>query len=129
MIKNLEDLQVWQKARTFNKMIYNITASFPSSERNNLVSQLRRASASVCANIAEGFGRYHFQESIQFYRTARGSLSEIKSHLYLALDQSYLNEIQLKELSSIMDEIGKMLNSLINKTKVYRIEGKLSSSN
>lgn len=120
MIKNLEDLQVWQKARTFNKMIYDITASFPSTEKTNLISQLRRASASICANIAEGFGRYHFQESIQFYRTARGSLSEVKSHLYLSLDQNYINEIELKGLFPIMDEIGKMLNSLINKTKAYR---------
>lgn len=129
MIKNLEDLQVWQKARILSQKIYKITASFPVSEKNILISQLRRASNSVCANIAEGFERYHFQESIQFYRTARGSLSEIKSHLYLALDQGYLSKAELEAIFLVMDEIGKMLNSLINKTKVYRIEGKLSSSN
>lgn len=129
MIKNIEDLVVWQKARLLNKKIYECTALFPSNEKNNLVSQLRRASASVCANIAEGFGRYHFQESIQFYRTARGSLSEIKSHLYLAMDQAYLRENALKELFSVLNEIGKMLNSLINKTKNYRIGKSVLGSN
>ncbi|MBI1982046.1 MAG: four helix bundle protein [Candidatus Levybacteria bacterium] len=125
MIKNLEDLQVWQKARILSQKIYKITASFPVSEKNILISQLRRASNSVCANIAEGFERYHFQESIQFYRTARGSLSEIKSHLYLALDQGYLSKAELEAIFLVMDEIGKMLNSLITKTKTYRANTRL----
>lgn len=125
MIKNLEDLQVWQKARDFNKKIYDLTSTFPSIERTNLTIQLRRASSSICANIAEGFGRYHFQESMQFYRTARGSLSEIKSHLYISLDQKYINERQLGELFSIIDETAKMLNGLINKTKVFRTNTRL----
>lgn len=120
MIRNIEDLIVWQKARLLNNRIYSLTKSFPSSERNNLISQLRRAVASICANIAEGFGRYHFQESIQFYRTARGSLSEVKSHLYIALDQGYISQEDLRDTFSLVDEIGKMLNGLINSTKTYR---------
>lgn len=127
MIKNIEDLLVWQKARILNKMIYKITASFPLNEKSNLINQLRRASASVCANIAEGFGRYHYQESIQFYRTARGSLLEIKSHLYIALDQSYLKKDDLENLFTIMDEIGKMLSGLIKQTAIFRAN-KLSSN-
>lgn len=129
MIKNLEDLKVWQKAREFNKKIYELTSTFPSMERTNLTIQLRRASSSVCANIAEGFGRYHFQESMQFYRTARGSLSEIKSHLLLSLDQKYVTKPQLDKVFLMMDEIAKMLNGLIGKTKTYRSKNISLSSN
>ncbi len=128
MIKSLEDLKVWQKARGFNKKIYDLTSTFPSIERTNLTIQLRRASSSVCANIAEGFGRYHFQESMQFYRTARGSLSEIKSHLLLSLDQGYLTKSELDKLFLNIDEIAKMLNGLIGKTKLYRSKNNLLSS-
>ena len=126
MIKSIEDLNVWQEARLLNKKIYQLTANFPITEKNNLVSQLRRASSSICANIAEGFGRFNAQESMQFYRIARGSLLEIKSHLYLASDQLYFKEDLLEELLSDLDKIGKMLNAFINKTKEYRIS-KLSS--
>lgn len=126
MIKSIEDLNVWQEARLLNKKIYQLTANFPITEKNNLVSQLRRASSSICANIAEGFGRFNLQESMQFYRIARGSLLEIKSHLYLASDQLYFKEDLLKELLADLDKIGRMLNAFINKTKEYRIS-KLSS--
>lgn len=126
MIKSIEDLNVWQEARILNKRIYSVTATFPATERNNLISQLRRASSSICANIAEGFGRYHPQESIQFYRIARGSLIEVKSHLYLALDQEYMSIDSLNEFLSLIDKVGKMLNSFISHTKDYRIS-KLSS--
>lgn len=128
MITKLEDLKVWQKARDFNKKIYDLTSTFPPIERTNLTIQLRRASSSVCANIAEGFGRYHFQESMQFYRTARGSLSEIKSHLFLSLDQGYLPKSELDKLFLNIDEIAKMLNGLIGKTKLYRNGGGVLSS-
>ncbi len=124
MIRNFEDLLVWQKARELTKIIYKTTEAYPSSEKTNLISQLRRATTSVCANIAEGFGRYHSQESIQFYRTARGSLAEIKSHLYISLDQGYITDKELKRLFIIIDEIGKMLSGLIIQTKNYRNSSK-----
>lgn len=129
MIKDIEDLLVWQKARLLNKMIYEATKVFPNNEQHNLISQLRRASSSICANIAEGFGRYHAQESIQFYRTARGSLSEVKSHLLLSFDQKYIDKSKLDELFGLIDEVGKMLNGLINQTKTYRIKSQLGSNN
>lgn len=120
MIRKIEDLLVWQKARSFNKIIYSIVADFPTQEKSNLVSQLIRASTSICANITEGFARYHSQESVQFYRIARGSLSEVRSHLYLSSDQEYIDNDKLQELLLLIDEIGKMLNGLINKTSEYR---------
>ncbi|OGE33278.1 hypothetical protein A3E66_05170 [Candidatus Daviesbacteria bacterium RIFCSPHIGHO2_12_FULL_37_16] len=127
-MKSFEDLIVWQKSRLLNQKIYMITSKFPASERSNLTSQLRRASVSVSANIAEGFGRYHSQESMQFYRTARGSLLEIRSHLYICLDQKYMDKVQLNEAISLIEEVSKMLSGLIKQTKNYRLN-KLSSDN
>lgn len=132
MIKNIEDLNVWQKSRILNKNIYSLVKQFPSDEKYNIISQLTRATISICANIAEGFGRFHYQESINFYRTARGSLLEVRSHLYLAYDLEFITEEQLKEQLYLIDEIGKMLNSLITHTKLVRTEkvsSKLSITN
>lgn len=80
IIRNLEDLETWQRARGLAGKIYELTANFPGSEKHILVLQIKRVAVSVPANIAEGFGRYHAQESIQFYRNARGSLYELRSH-------------------------------------------------
>lgn len=69
-IQKLEDLKVWQEARILMKIIYEITKTFPSEEKYNLTKHLKECARNVPGNIAEGCGRYHFQESIQFYRIA-----------------------------------------------------------
>ena len=119
-IKCFEDLLVWQKARVLVKRIYSITSSFPREEKFGLIDQIRRAVVSIMANVAEGFSRYRIAETVMFYRTARGSLSEVKSHLYIALDLGYINSTEFKKLVETIDEIGKMLNGLINSTENYR---------
>jgi four helix bundle protein len=83
-IQNFEDLQVWQLSRDLAVKVYELSALFPKSEMYALTDQVRRSSTSVSANIAEGFGRYHYKESKQFYYMARGSLLETKSHLLIA---------------------------------------------
>ena len=83
-ISKFEDLIVWQKARNFTNDIYELTNKFPKEERFNLVDQIRRCAVSITANIAEGFSRYHLKETMMFYRNSRGSLSELKSHLYIS---------------------------------------------
>jgi len=88
----ITDLEVWKNARAFRNEISRLTKSFPSEEKYKLVDQIIRSSRSVSANIAEGHGRFHFQENIQFCRTARGSLLETFDHLTVALDEGYLNE-------------------------------------
>lgn len=119
-IKCFEDLLVWQKARVLVKRIYSITSSFPREEKFGLIDQIRRAVVSIIANVAEGFSRYRIAETVMFYRTARGSLSEVKNHLYIALDLGYINSTEFKKLVETIDEIGKMLNGLINSTENYR---------
>jgi len=120
-IKSFEDLIVWQKSRVLAVVVYKVTRTFPSSERFNLTDQINRCVVSVAANIAEGFSRYHAKESMMFYRNARGSLSELKSHLYIAMDLGFITKVKFEELREMMDEIGKLLNGLINSTSKYRI--------
>jgi four helix bundle protein len=88
--KTFHDLEVWQVAREFRGRMYAFAKKLPDHEKFNLVSQMRRAALSLTNNIAEGHGRYHFQENIQYLRQSRGSLEELLDDLTLCLDQSYL---------------------------------------
>ncbi|MBM3253512.1 MAG: four helix bundle protein [Candidatus Omnitrophica bacterium] len=115
-IQKLEDLKVWQEARILMKMVYKIITKFPKSEEYNLKRHMRECARNVMGNIAEGFGRYHFQESIQFYRIARGSLVELKSDSYASFDADYLSNGDLNNLVEQEDKVVKMLNSLIDST-------------
>ena len=99
-IKTFEDLQVWKSCRRLRQRIYSITNCYPSEERYRLVDQLRRAAISVTANIAEGYGRFHYQENIQFCRQSRGSLYEILDHLTTSLDQAYISEDCFREFEA-----------------------------
>ena len=86
-----EDLAVWQQCRELRKNVSDLVKTFPKSEQFRLVDQMIRASRSVTANIAEGYGRYHYQENIQFCRQARGSLYELLDHFIVALDERYIS--------------------------------------
>jgi four helix bundle protein len=91
-----ETLEVWIKSRELRNMISKLAKSFPSEEKYRLADQMIRASRSVTANIAEGYGRFHYQENIQYNRQARGSLYELIDHLYVALDEKYVDEEDFK---------------------------------
>lgn len=90
-ITTFEDLEVWQLCRALRKEIYKVTKTFPKDEERVLIPQMRRAAISATANIAEGFGRFHYQENIQFCRQSRGSLFEIIDHLITCHDENYIN--------------------------------------
>lgn len=117
VVNKLEDLRVWQEARKLANMIYDALERFPESEKYNITKHLKECARSVPGNIAEGFGRFHHQESKQFYRIARGSLEEIKSDLYLSLDRKYIREELCKDIIEQNDLTGKLLNGLIKSTK------------
>lgn len=114
---SFEKLVVWQKAHNFVLEIYSITKMFPSDEKYVLVSQLRRSSSSIAANIVEGNERKTKKEFIQFLYTSKASLSETKYHLLLAKDLNYLNNNSYVKLIKDANEIGKMINGLINYLK------------
>jgi len=113
MANNFESLDVWKECCVFRKQISGTVKSFPAEEKYRLTDQLIRASRSVTANIAEGHGRYHFQENSQFCRQARGSLIETLDHLLCALDENYITEQQLNELRIQYENCIKLLNGYI----------------
>lgn len=116
-IQHFTDLKVWQDAHDFTLEIYKTSNFFPKEEKYGITDQLRRASASIGANIAEGFGRYHYKEKIHFFYQARGSLLEVENFLYLAKDLSYLKEKDSEMLLSSIKSLLYQLNSLIKSFK------------
>ena len=108
-----ETLDVWKKGRELRNKISKLTKSFPSEEKFRLTDQMIRASRSVTANIAEGHGRYHYQENIQFCRQARGSLFELIDHLYIALHEEYIDNNDFNNYKSYIDEVIRLLNGYI----------------
>jgi four helix bundle protein len=121
-IKDFTDLQVWQLARELRKLIYGLIRNFPSDEKFALAAQMRRAAVSITANIAEGFGRYSYQENIQYCRLARGSAFEVRDHLITALDQGYLTLEQHRDADSLSQRVIQTLNGYVRSTKMRQAE-------
>ena len=117
-MEGLNRLQVYQKAQELAKVIYKqILPKMPIEEKYNLSSQIRRAASSIPANIAEGFGRYYYQETIRFCYLARGSLMELSSHIDLAFGEGYLPDQEKKQIDSIMDDVLRLIHGYINYLK------------
>ncbi|KKQ23517.1 MAG: S23 ribosomal protein [Candidatus Roizmanbacteria bacterium GW2011_GWC2_37_13] len=114
---SFEKLIVWEKTHQFVLEIYSITKEFPSDEKYLLVNQIRRSSSSIAANIVEGNERKSKKEFIQFLYTAKASLSETKYHLLLSKDLNYLDKNIYVKLNVQANEIGKLINGLINYLK------------
>ena len=108
-----EDLEIWQKGRELRREISNLAKTFPKEESYLLIDQMIRASRSVTANISEGYGRFHYQENIQFCRQSRGSLFELLDHLTVALDGKYIDENKFIEFKEQIFEVIRMLNGYI----------------
>ncbi|KXK14212.1 MAG: 30S ribosomal protein S23 [Chloroflexi bacterium OLB14] len=112
--QSLKKLQVWVRAKDFGIKIYKqVLPLLPVEEKWNLNQQLRRSSLSVSANIAEGHGRFYYQDNVRFCYIARGSLDETLSHLTFALEMNYISAEIYKELETEGEEIEKMLNGYI----------------
>ncbi len=112
--EGLSRLKVWVRAKDFALSIYKrVLHLLPSEEKWNLNQQLRRASLSISANIAEGYGRFYYQDNVRFCYNARGSLEEVLSHLAFAHEMSFLSVELYKELANEGDEIVQMLNGYI----------------
>lgn len=111
--RRFEDIQAWQKARQVTKLIYQATNEGIFAKDFGLRDQIRRSSASIMANIAEGHGRRSDKEFANFLNIAHGSAAETQSHLYIALDLNYLKQEDFKELYSQLDQISRMIMSLM----------------
>jgi four helix bundle protein len=112
-----ESLEVWIKGRELRNEISALAKRYPKEEKFRLADQMIRASRSVTANVAEGHGRYHFQENIQFCRLSRGSLYELVDHLSVALDEKYISEDIFSALKDKIFTIIKILNGYISYLK------------
>jgi four helix bundle protein len=116
-MRDFRELKVWEKGHRLTLDVYRTTAGFPREELYGLTAQLRRSSASVPANIAEGCGRSGDAELARFMLIAMGSASELEYHLLLAHDLSILNASDHKRLSEATKEVKRMLSKFINKLR------------
>lgn len=115
-IKNFYELDAWKISHQLVLDIYKITEEFPRSETFGLTSQLRRASSSITANIAEGFERYHFKDKIKFYYQARGSAAEVQNFLILSRDLGFITKDDCKNIGQRAKQVMQILNGLIRAT-------------
>lgn len=119
-ITKFTDLYAWKKSYDLSLEIYKITENFPQKEKFGIINQLRRAAYSVCANIAEGFGRYYFKDKIRFYYQARGSATEIQNFILLSKDLGFIEENRALVLFDKSEKVAKNINGIIysiNKNK------------
>lgn len=121
--KSFEDVEAWKKARKLTNALHTISSSGLFAKDFSLRDQIRRAGVSVMSNIAEGFDRGGNREFVQFLSIAKGSIGEIKSQLYIALDQRYIAEPTFKEISSLADEVGRMIAGLIKYLRQTNVKG------
>ncbi|OGW82221.1 MAG: four helix bundle protein [Omnitrophica bacterium RIFCSPLOWO2_12_FULL_44_17] len=113
-VKRFEDLDVWQKARVFTKRIYEISREGVFAKDYGLRDQICKSSVSIMANIAEGFERAGNREFIQFLAVAKGSAGEVRSHIFVALDQNYIDQQTFDDLYASVTEISSMIAGLIS---------------
>ena len=117
-INGLENLLVWQKAMEFSvHLCQSILNKLPNNERYALIPQLRRSVQSIPANIAEGYGRYYYQESVRFCYIARGSLEETNNHLVFAYKMGYIVDEEFTLCKQQIVEIRRMINGYISYLK------------
>lgn len=113
-MQTYRDLVVWQRSIQLVKVIYQLTEKFPKSEMFGLVSQMRRATVSIPANIAEGSVRKHRPEFLQFLRIAFGSGAELETFLVLTKELGFAKDADIQSTEESLDEIMRMLNGLIS---------------
>jgi len=118
----LEDLEVYKEAREFRKKIYQVLKLLPEQEKFGLINQMRRAAISLTNNIAEGHGRFHYQENIQFLRQSRGSLEELIDDINICIDEGYISSPTFEELQLITSSLLKKINGYIRYLKSRKLE-------
>jgi len=127
-MKDFKELKVWEKAHALTLQVYQETRSFPREETYGLTSQVRRAAASVAANIVEGCGRRSDGEFSRFLQIARGSASELEYHLLLARDLHFLNEATFDILDANVVEVERMLTGLVKRVQPVLVQKRASAT-
>ena len=114
-IRTFRDLKVWQKSKVLVKQIYEMCKRFPKEEVYALSSQMRNSAVSVPSNIAEGYGRHSRSDYIRFLRIASGSLYELETQVEISFDLDYIEKDLCSKVIEDINEIERMLSSLIKK--------------
>jgi four helix bundle protein len=122
-VKNFEDFEIWKEARTLTREIYQLTNDSKFSKDFALRDQIRRGVVSIMSNIAEGFERGGNQEFIQFLYVAKASCGEVRSQLYVALDQSYVSPKDCNDVSKSFRRLSIMISNLIDYLKRSGMKG------
>jgi four helix bundle protein len=122
-IEKFEDIIAWQKARVLTKEIYKCTQVGGFARDYGLKDQIQRASVSTMANVAEGFERGGDKEFTQFLSTSKGSCGEVKSHLYVALDQGYLTPVSFDQLYGQASEVSRLLSGFMTYLRESNLRG------
>lgn len=115
---NIEDLEIFKKSHQLTLDLYALTKQFPVEEKFGLTAQVKRSSASICANLMEGGYRNNTREYRQFAGISRGSVGELKYHLLLLRDLQYISTRDYEKYISTLDTIGKMLYGLIKSLEI-----------
>jgi len=120
-----EDLTCWKRARELRKLLYQLANNLPQYEQFKLASQIRSAASSITANIAEGYGRFNFQEKIYFARIARASALESEDHLYTCLDARYIDQQKFnclyRECEGVSIAINGYIGFMLDQKKLYQM--------
>ena len=111
-VKSFEDLTVWQEAHKLTLEVYKLTARFPGVEKYGIVSQLRRCSSAVPANIAEGFGRATTRELLRCRQIARGELEETRYFVLMSRDLGYVTAKDCEDVGQDCSTVGRLINAL-----------------
>jgi len=113
MVSRYEDLQIYQISVEIAVEVYKLTKKFPREETYGITDQLKRAVTSIGANIAEGFGRYHFKDKLLFFYNARGSLYEVKHFLEISSRMNYILNDEKDDLFQKLNNLSVKLNNFI----------------
>jgi len=113
--KGFRKLIVWREAHALTLQVYRITKAFPNEEKFGIISQLRRASSSIGANIAEGSSRATMKDQNRFYLIAKSSLSEVDNFLELSHDLSYITDSEYAKLVEHLNRVASLVSKLINR--------------
>lgn len=122
-IKRFEDLDCWKDARELVKLVYDFTKKGNFEKDYELKAQIKRSAISVMANIAEGFHRKSNREFMRFLDYSRASLAETLSHLYVALDQNYIDDSELQNFKEQAEIVWKKINNFITYLKNHNMIG------
>ena len=119
-IKSYRDLLVWQKGMDLVVEVCRVTKRLPAQEAYGLAAQMQRAAVSIPSNVAEGFSRQHRKEYLQHLAFANGSVKEVETQALICVRLGYVRQEEIAALMSLVDELGRMLNSLMRKLRANR---------